>query len=386
MSKRKTDRDGLYKVSNSPYWRGSFTNFHGQRIRRSTGQTDKDRAKLVLAEWIAREGKPSQATQIQLHTFDELMLAYLDAERTLKDREKTAGTRDRDKRCISALYDVFSDWVMLPIEMRPKDMVVPCIDGQAIFQCIERRRTEQVKDSSIRRELAVLGAAITWANAYLGWRLADPTKDRKPSQGEGRVRWITRDEAARLIQAARQESRAPYLADWIQVALYTGCGKGEILGLTWDRVDLQAGTIYLEAEHNKSRRRQSVPLNRQAREAILSRARFRARYSPGSPWVFATKQGNRIKNIRRGFLSACRRAGIEDFTPHDCRHTLASWLVKEGVPLAAIKDVLRHSSITVTERYAHLSPENACAALSVLDVTLSSHCDEDQSENLNVTA
>lgn len=51
------DRDGLYKVPNSPYWRASFTDAGGRQIRRSTGETDRGRAAQVRAEWIAREGR-----------------------------------------------------------------------------------------------------------------------------------------------------------------------------------------------------------------------------------------------------------------------------------------------------------------------------------------
>nr|MBS0022067.1 site-specific integrase [Gammaproteobacteria bacterium] len=170
-----------------------------------------------------------------------------------------------------------------------------------------------------------------------------------------------------MIDAANQEPRSPHLADWIRLALHTGCRKGELLGLEWGRVDLHQRVIHLEARHNKSKRRQTIPLNEEARNAILSRARFRAQYCPSTPWVFSDKAGQRIKDIKKGFASACRRAGITDFRPHDLRHTCASWLVMRNVPLATVKAVLRHGSIVVTERYAHLAPESARGALALLD-------------------
>jgi len=74
--------------------------------------------------------------------------------------------------------------------------------------------------------------------------------------------------------------------------------------------------------------------------------------------------GNHLKN---SFASACARAGIENFHLHDLRRTCAAWLAQGGVPLAQIRDLLGHSTIKVTERYAHLAPENTRGAVEVLD-------------------
>ena len=61
-------------------------------------------------------------------------------------------------------------------------------------------------------------------------------------------------------------------------------------------------------------------------------------------------------------------AGIEDFRIHDLRHTCAAWLVSVGVPLTEVRDLLGHSTIQMTERYAHLAPENVRAAVALLEV------------------
>ena len=71
--------------------------------------------------------------------------------------------------------------------------------------------------------------------------------------------------------------------------------------------------------------------------------------------------------MKRAFATACRRAGIANFRIHDLRHTCAAWLVSNRVPLAEVRDVLGHTTVKMTERYAHLAPENLRAAVSVLD-------------------
>ena len=179
---------------------------------------------------------------------------------------------------------------------------------------------------------------------------------------------------------AAVDTRAPHLAAFIRLALHTGCRKGELLGLEWDRVDLDADLIRLDPEHTKAGRRRTVPLNRDARAALLDRAEYHAAHCPDSPWVFTHPDGRRILDIKRSFATACSKAGITDFRVHDLRHTCAAWLVQAGVPLAEVRDLLGHQSIQMTERYAHLdlAPENVRAAVARLesDASRFGHVDE----------
>ncbi len=100
---------------------------------------------------------------------------------------------------------------------------------------------------------------------------------------------------------------------------------------------------------------------------ILARAGFRAKWCPDSPWVFCDRQGKRVQNVRRRFMTACKRAQISDFHIHDLRHTCAAWLVSAGVPLTEVRDLLGHAKVKMTEKYAHLHPENVRAAVARLD-------------------
>jgi integrase len=83
--------------------------------------------------------------------------------------------------------------------------------------------------------------------------------------------------------------------------------------------------------------------------------------------VFGHPDGRRITDIKKSFTTACRRAGIEDFRVHDLRHTFASWLVMEGAPLTEVRDLLGHTTVRMTERYAHLAPDNHRSAIERLN-------------------
>ena len=174
---------------------------------------------------------------------------------------------------------------------------------------------------------------------------------------------------ARIVDrlAARTEPKAPHLPDFILLGLNTGMRRGEMLGLDWECVDLESRLMSLGAARQKNGRPGSVPLNKEAYAAIQARAEFRRANCPSSPWVFCDRRGIRIRSVKRNFASACRKAGLEDFHQHDLRHTCAAWLVQAGVPLIEVRELLRHSTIQMTERYAHLAPHNVRAAVAALD-------------------
>ena len=178
-----------------------------------------------------------------------------------------------------------------------------------------------------------------------------------------------------MIDAGRNSS-ALYLADLITLALHTGMRRGELLGLEWARVDIHQQLIYLEAEHTKAKKRRTVPLNATAKTALLARRRWRNAHCPGTPWVFCDQQGQRIASVKRSFATTCRRAGLSNFRFHDLRHTCAAWLVTARVPLSEVRDLLGHSSVVVTERYAHLAPHRVRAAVAVLDASRLSHANQ----------
>ncbi len=136
--------------------------------------------------------------------------------------------------------------------------------------------------------------------------------------------------------------------------------------MQWSRVDLRAKLFYLERQHTKNKKRRSIPLNDAAVSVLKNRLRFRAENCPNSEWVFCHRDGRRLKDVKRAFATACQRAGIKDFRIHDLRHTCAAWLVTAGVPLSTVRDLLGHSSVTMTEKYAHLAPENVRAAVAQL--------------------
>lgn len=221
--------------------------------------------------------------------------------------------------------------------------------------------------ATINREIGLFSAAINYARKEWDWDIPNNFAGMLQKKPEGRVRSLSSDEGQFLLQEAEKNTCSPLLVHFIRLALHTGCRKSEMLKLEWRRVDLKEDLIFLEGSNTKNGKRRSIPLNREARVALLDLYRYREKHCPDSPWVFVHPNGERLQSVATAFRRLLKRVGIEDFRIHDLRHTCASWLVTAGQQLTAVRDLLGHSSIQMTERYAHLSPENVRAAVCALD-------------------
>lgn len=359
----------LFKRAGSPYWYVGLRDGSGNRVKRTTGTTSRQEAEELAAKWKLEARQQRLWGTQPSRTFDELMLAYVKA---------TQGKRSnwsRDLYNLRRLQPVFTGRVLG--DLKRSD----------VRRYIEQRKAQGIANATINREVGLLSSAINHARSEWDWDIPNPAERMRLSEGDGRKRFATVAEVVTLIKAAELHKRAPYLADLIRVAVNTGCRRGELLGLRWSQVDLEGGVIRLEGSDTKNGKPRIVPLNQQALAAVASRARYRAVNCPESDWVFCRKSGERNISIQSSWEAVLLEVGLEDFRFHDLRHTCGSWLVQSGVPLADVKDVLGHSTIRMTERYAHNSPENCRAAvdrLNALSQNGPSALIEDSTERLSL--
>lgn len=270
-------------------------------------------------------------------------------------------TAGRDLRGLHRVKWICDHWAK-----RFPDVVVSGIRKRDLSLYIEERRLAGKSNGTINREISVFSAAINYAVKRWDWNILNPARGLLLKQSEGRLRWLTYLESNKLLQAAR-EGDAPHLEDFIIIALNTGMRRNEILTLEHARIDLPGGKIHLSGNQTKSGKRRIIPINRAARRAIESRMAWNDGMGLTHSRLFLQRNGKPVVQINTAFKNATQRAGIEDFRIHDMRHTFASWLVSSGVPLPEVRDLLGHSSIKQTERYAHLAPGRLEAAVAVLD-------------------
>jgi len=227
-----------------------------------------------------------------------------------------------------------------------------------------RRRTK-ISEASIRRDLACLSSILSFAIAH-EWIEHNPVppylKGRRKvlKEGKPRDRYLSLDEERRLLAAVLdgpQANRNLAALHWSMIvfAIETGLRLEEQLGLEWRDVQLSPRP-YLALRETKAGEPQKVPLTDRAQEVLRERPQH-----PTGPFVFWWgKKGARIGNMTRAFKSALKRARIEGVTWHDLRRTCGCRLLQEyGATIYDVKEWLRHSSVTVTERhYAFLRHED----------------------------
>ncbi|MGB6483326.1 MAG: integrase [Candidatus Acidiferrales bacterium] len=224
-------------------------------------------------------------------------------------------------------------------------------------------RKASVSGSTVNREMALLkrmfNLGIEW-DVYLGLNPFHKVKFfREFNTG---LRVLNLEEEEKLLRNA-----VPYLQDLIVFALSTGMRVGEIFSLCWATVNLDKGVLNVFAA--KTQKIRGIPINADARKVLeywaLGKRNEFVFYNPetGKPFV----------DLKAGFKLACKKAGIAGVTWHTLRHTFASRLVNRGVDIVTVKELLGHSSITVTMRYTHTNLESKRAAVEKL---LRNECDK----------
>ncbi len=137
------------------------------------------------------------------------------------------------------------------------------------------------------------------------------------------------------------------------MAYQTGMKRGEILNLTWDRVDLKTAFIRLKPEDTKLAEARTVPLTADLTARLKDLYKVRYLYEPH---VFLV-DGKSVQSVKTAFNAACRRAGIEGFHFHAFRHPAATSMRRGGIDHLTIMKVTGYKTLEVFKRYNFLESD-----------------------------
>lgn len=191
--------------------------------------------------------------------------------------------------------------------------------------------------------LEILRAILNRAHKEWGWLETMPIIRMRKVENR-RIRWLTKEEAARLLKEL-----PPHLKDMAAFTLATGLRESNVTQLKWSQINLDNGHALIHPEESKTNRAIPVPLNKKAK-AIIS-----AQKGNNPVYVF-TYQGEPVTRCNNhAWKKALLRAGIVDFRWHDLRHTWASWHVQSGTALHELQQLGGWSNYEMVLRYVHLS-------------------------------
>ncbi len=319
----------------------------GKRIRRFGGYT-KEQARNVLAKLrldLINENlgfKRPEIKPVPFETFaDEFLEIYC-------KQNKRSWRSDEN--------------ILIHLKEHFKGETLQSIGPEKVARYMAERRAD-VSPSTVNRARACL---MTLFNKAVEWGRSETNpiaKIKKFKEPPGRERILTADESDRLIKSA-SESIRPVLI----TALHTGMRRGEILSLRWPDLDFPRRVIFIK--NSKSGKPRKIPMSDPVYKALHDLPRV-------SEFVFYNrKTKTNIKDIKNRFHEACRKAkkdpkdtkdpGIVGLRFHDLRHTAASMMIKGGVPLVTVSKFLGHSSIQMTMRYVHETPEDMRLAVDRL--------------------
>lgn len=352
---------------------GAFTG------RTGCSEGDVGGAEKKLAEYVADKFQPvARESRLAVLTVPEVLTAYG------RERAPHLNAPDRAGYAIAALLQWWGDKTLTDIR-------------GATCRAYASFRAVTVKPATIRRELAVLAAAITHWHKEHGPLDSVPIVTR-PEKPEGKPDWLNRSHAAALlagalgwhrfqwsdirtrkITTAWKRDRAaskPHLARFILLGLYTGTRPGAITALQWmpnttgGWVDFERGIIFRRGQGVKETTKRQRPARLGRRilahlrrwKRIDDDIRDRVAADAGQPVAthlhIVSWGGRRVFDIRKGWRVALESVGLKRaYTPHVLRHTRATWMMQDGVSLEEAASSLSMSIKTLEDVYWHHHPD-----------------------------
>ena len=214
----------------------------------------------------------------------------------------------------------------------------------------------ELSPRSIHYCIAVIRQVFNFAIRRDLFNGANPTiRIKKPTEDNRRIRYLTHEEAGRLMDAIKDKSNDCWRL--CMVSLHTGMRFSEIARLTFGDLDFERGTVWVR--QTKNGRSRHVPMSETIKDVFLG-----INGGGNDDLVFPGRNGKvRVSmsdTFERVVNSLGLNAGITDHRQrlvfHSLRHTCASWLAESGTDLFVVKELLGHRSISMTERYSHLGP------------------------------
>ncbi|MBV2091695.1 MAG: site-specific integrase [Candidatus Thiodiazotropha sp. (ex Ctena orbiculata)] len=348
-----------------------------------TPESARDTAETLMAK-VVLGGDPAAEKQEEKRKGEKLKYSTLKGFLEKKFRPWAETNRKTGSHMTQRIESAFSELLDKPL-----DEISPWLIEKWRKGRFEQGRTV----GTVNRDIATLKSCLSRA---VDWHVIDehPLRRLKLSREDrqGVVRYLSPDEEKRLLLALnnrdkeikskrtsgnnwRRSRRHPplpeitstysdHLTPMVILSLNTGMRRGEVFHMQWRDINFANKTLVVHGETAKSGKTRHINLNGTALNALNN---WRKQSPPSNKLVFPGKEGKPLDNIRKSWEGLLMRANIHKFRWHDMRHHFASKLVMAGVDLNTVRELLGHSDLKMTLRYAHLAPEHKAAAVEKLE-------------------
>lgn len=329
----------LYKDKRTGIWYVSYTDPAGRRVRKSLETKNRNVAAIKEGEFLTRR-KAADTVRVPLGVFLQRYREYL------------AATRKPD----TARH--FELGLKKLLDFKPSISYLDEITPAVLDECAIalKSKIKGPNAPGLNRAIRAVKTAMRQAEF---WDLIPPQNWRKVSkfkESKGRVEFHTPKEIKQIL--------AIFNADW-QLVVLLGCRaglrRGEMAALTWDDVDFKNKQLYIAP--NKTEKHRYIPIAKDLHNALLA-AKKRAK--EGFKYVVDVGEARGSQYFLSAYyLKATKKLPFKCGL-HKLRHTFASHLVQAGVDLYRVSKLLGHSSIKMTEIYAHLATADLRTAVDEL--------------------
>lgn len=329
----------------------------------------------------------------------------------MKKKERTEAKTNKDSTLSGFLESKYEDWALTHL-----------INGKSVIDRIKANfshllhrtlseievsdivdwRTAQIKNgkkhSTINRDVSCLYSAFS--RAVTEWKIipSHPLNELKPLKLDNMPtpRFLSADESKRLSTALDErenlvrtkrasgnkwriarhlptypdidkEHFVDHLKPMVILSIHTGIRRGETFKLAWEDVSFHTSTLTVKGSKAKSKKTRHIPLNEIAKSVL---EKWKEQQGAKSGLVFPNKEGDLLDNISTSWGNLMKAAKIDNFRWHDLRHDFASKLVMAGVPLNTVRELMGHSDMKMTLRYAHLAADHKADAVNKLVTSL----------------
>lgn len=323
----------LYKRGST--WWIDFTTASGERVRCSACTEDKAQAQELHDKLKAESWRVSKLGEKPQRTWDEAALKWL---------TETAHKRShlQDVKQVAWLQQFFRGRFLSELT-------------RELIASVAAVKLKDTTPATANRYLAMIRAILR--RAALEWEWIDRAPlIRLYPEPKRRVRWLSPEQVRVLLTELPE-----HLADMVKFSLATGLRQQNVVKLEWSQVDLKRSVAWIYADQAKGGRDIHVSLNATAIGVLTKQIGKH----PDRVFTYKGKPVHQVNT--KAWKTALKRAGIDNFRWHDLRHTWASWLTQQGVPLNVIQEMGAWESSEMVRRYAHLAPEQFGRHAKVVD-------------------